>query len=100
VLTTLLWHDEVRPTDPIPAPTKKDKPAKKEVDAAVELIESFACPWDPSRYEDAFQKRLCDIIKRKGKGQAIELPDEEQDHPSPVPDLMAALERSLEEAKS
>ena len=27
VLTTLLWHDEVRPTDPIPAPTKKDKPA-------------------------------------------------------------------------
>jgi DNA end-binding protein Ku len=100
VLTTLLWHDEVRPTDPIPAPTKKDEPARKEVDAAVELIESFACPWDPSRYEDAFQKRLRDIIERKAKGQAIELPDEEEDRPSPVPDLMAALERSLEEANS
>ena len=73
--------------------------------AAVELIESFACPWDPSRYEDAFQKRLREIVKRKGKGQAIELPEEEEeveeeDQPSPVPDLMAALERSLEEAKS
>jgi DNA end-binding protein Ku len=100
VLTTLLWHDEVRPTDQIPAPTKKDKPAKKEVDAAVELIESFACDWDPSRYEDAFQKRLREIVKRKGKGQAIELPDEEEDEPTPVPDLMAALERSLAEAKA
>jgi DNA end-binding protein Ku len=100
VLTTLLWHDEVRPTDPIPAPTKKDRPAKKEVDAAVELIESFACDWDPSRYEDAFQKRLRSIVKKKAKGQTIEIPDDEGEQPSPVPDLMAALERSLEEAKS
>ena len=99
VLTTLLWHDEVRPTDPIPAPTKKDKPAKKEVDAAVELIESFSCDWDPSRYEDEFQKRLRKIVKRKAKGQTIEIPDDEGEQPSPVPDLMAALERSLEEAK-
>ena len=101
VLTTLLRHDEVRPTDPIPTPTKKDKPAKKEVDAAVELIESFSCDWDPSRYEDAFQKRLKAIVKKKAKGQAIEVPDEEDDdRTSPVPDLMAALERSLEEAKA
>ena len=100
VLTTLLWHDEVRPTDPVPSPTKKDKPAKKEVDAEVELIESFSCDWDPSRYEDSFQKRLREIVKAKGKGQEIEIPDDEGDQPSPVPDLMAALERSLEEAKS
>ena len=100
VLTTLLWHDEVRPTDPLPAPTKKDKPAKKEVDAAVELIESFSCDWEPSRYEDSFQKRLRKIVKAKGKGQEIEIPDDEGDQPSPVPDLMAALERSLEEARS
>jgi len=100
VLTTMLWHDEVRPTDPIPAPTKKDKPSKKEVDAAVELIESFSCDWDPSRYEDEFQKRLKAIVKRKSKGQTIELPEEEDEQRSPVPDLLAALERSLEEAKS
>ena len=93
MLTTLLWHDEVRPTDPVPSPTKKDKPAKKEVDAAVELIESFSCDWDPSRYEDSFQKRLRKIVKRKGKGQEIEIPDDEGDAASPVPDLMAALEQ-------
>jgi DNA end-binding protein Ku len=100
VLTTMLWHDEVRPTDPVPAPSKKDKPAKKEVDAAIELIESFSCDWDPSRYEDEFQKRLRAIVKRKSKGQAIEVPDEDDEQLAPVPDLMAALERSLEEAKS
>src|SRR5829696_4462590 len=101
VLTTLLRHDEVRPTDPLPAPTKKDKPAKKEVDAAVDLIESFSCEWDPSRYEDSFQKRLRAIVKKKSKGETIELPDEDDDdRTSPVPDLMAALERSLEEAKA
>ena len=100
VLTTMLWHDEVRPTDPLPAPTKKDKPSKKEVDAAVELIESFSCEWDPSRYEDEFQKRLKAIVKKKGKGQTIELPEDEDEQRSPVPDLLAALEKSLEEAKS
>jgi len=100
VLTTMLWHDEVRSTDPIPAPTKKDKPSKKEVDAAVELIESFSCDWDPTRYEDAFQKRLKAIVKKKGKGQTIEVPEEEDEQRSPVPDLLAALEKSLEEAKS
>ncbi len=100
VLTTMLWHDEVRPTDPVPAPTKRDKPSKKEIDAAVELIESFSCEWAPSRSEDEFQKRLKAIVKKKSKGQTIEVPEEEDEQRSPVPDLLAALERSLEEAKS
>jgi DNA end-binding protein Ku len=100
VLTTMLWHDEVRPTDAIPTPTKKDKPSKKEVDAAVDLIETFSCDWDPSRYEDEFQKRLKAIVKKKSKGQTIEVPEDDEEQRSPVPDLLAALERSLEEAKA
>ena len=100
VLTTLLWHDEVRETKRIPSPTKKDKPAKKEVDAAVELIESFSTDWDPTRYEDAFQKRLRAIVKKKSKGQTIDVPDEDEDETAPVADLMEALERSLQEARS
>ena len=100
VLTTLLWHDEVRPAKDIPAPTKKDRPAKKEVDRAVALIEALACPWDPERYEDDYEKRLKKIIRRKSKGQTIEVPEKEEEQPSPVPDLMAALEQSLAEAKA
>jgi DNA end-binding protein Ku len=98
-LTTLRFHDEVRPTKDVPTPTKRDKPAKKEVDQAVALIEALACPWDPERYEDRFQKRLKKIVRSKGKGKAIEAPEPEKE-PSPVPDLMAALEETLAGIKS
>jgi DNA end-binding protein Ku len=100
VLTTLLWHDEVRPAKDLPSPTKKDKPKPKQVQQAVELIETLGCPWDPSRYEDQYEKRLKKILRRKEKGQAIELPEDEDGEPSPVEDLMEALERSLAEAAS
>jgi DNA end-binding protein Ku len=99
VLTTLLWHDEVRPAKDVPTPTKKDRPAKKEVDRAVALIDALSCPWDPDRYEDRFQKRLRKILREKSKGKTVEAPKQEKE-PSPVPDLMAALERTLEEVKS
>jgi DNA end-binding protein Ku len=98
-LTTLRFHDEIRPTKGIPTPTKKDKPSKKEVDGAVALIEALACPWDPDRYEDRYAKRLKKVVQRKRKGQTVEAPEREQE-PSPVPDLMAALEQSLAEVKS
>jgi DNA end-binding protein Ku len=99
VLTTMLFHDEVRPTKDVPAPTKKDKPAKKEVDRAVALIEALACPWDPSRYEDRHQKRLKKIVRRRSKGETVEAPKREK-QPSPVPDLMEALEKTLADVKS
>jgi DNA end-binding protein Ku len=99
VLTTLLWHDEVRATKDVPKPTKRDKPAKKEIDQAVALIEALSCDWDPSRYEDSFQKRLRKIVRDKAKGKTIEVPEDEKP-PSPVPDLMAALEQTLAEIKS
>jgi DNA end-binding protein Ku len=98
-LTTMRFHDEVRPAKDVPTPTKRDKPAKKEVDQAVALIEALACPWDPSRYEDEFQKRLKKIVQKKRKGQTVEEPEREKE-PSPVPDLMAALEQTLAEIKS
>lgn len=98
-LTTMRFHDEVRPTKGIPTPTKRDQPSKKELDQAVALIESLACPWDPERYEDEYEKRLKKIVRRKRKGQTVEPPEREEE-PSPVPDLMAALEQSLAEAKS
>jgi DNA end-binding protein Ku len=98
-LTTLRFHDEVRPADGLPTPTKRDKPAKKQLDQAVALIDALACPWDPGRYEDRYEKRLKKIIQRKRKGEAIEAPEQEK-APAPAPDLMAALEQTLEEIKS
>jgi DNA end-binding protein Ku len=95
-LTTMLFHDEVRPTKPVPGGGRK--PAKERLDRAVTLIEAMSVDWDPSRYEDRYRERLLEVIERKKKGKRITVPDDE-DEPSPIPDLMAALERSLAQVK-
>jgi DNA end-binding protein Ku len=97
VLTTLRFHDEVRPTKGIPTPAKQGKPAKKQVDDAVKLIEALASDWDPSRYKDRYQQRLKRAIKRKEKGETVKAPERRKDEAPPVPDLMAALEQTLAE---
>jgi DNA end-binding protein Ku len=95
-LTTMLFHDEVRPTKPVPGGGRK--PAKERLDRAVTLIEAMSVDWDPARYEDRYRERLLEVIERKKKGKRITVPDD-QDEPSPIPDLMAALERSLAQAQ-
>jgi DNA end-binding protein Ku len=98
-LTTLLWHDEVRKTKDVPTPTKRNQPAKKQLDRAVALIEALSEDWDPSRYKDEHEKRLKQVIKRKQKGQTIKEPEREEEQPAPVPDLMEALEKTLAEIR-
>jgi DNA end-binding protein Ku len=99
-LTTMRFHDEVRPAKQVPSATgKSTKPAKEELDAAVSLIEALGGDWDPERYEDRYRKRLQQVVNRKRKGQAIEIDDAGDKPPDAVPDLMAALEESLAAAK-
>jgi DNA end-binding protein Ku len=99
-LTTMRFHDEVRSPKAVPsADGKSTKPSKKELDAAVDLIEALAADWDPEHYEDRYRKRLQKIVNKKKKGQTIELPDDAGKQPDAVPDLMAALEASLADAK-
>jgi DNA end-binding protein Ku len=95
-LTTMLFHDEIRPTKGID--TGGRKPKKAELDRAVELIEALTVDWDPGRYEDRYRERLRDIVRRKQKGATIEAPEAEEE-PPPAGDLMEALRHSLEEMK-
>jgi DNA end-binding protein Ku len=94
-LTTMRFHDEVR--DPPKTPGKR--PAKKQLDTTVKLIEALAEPWDPTRYRDEYEKRLKKIIRDKQNGKTVKAPEREE-QPSPIEDLMAALERSLEEVNA
>jgi DNA end-binding protein Ku len=96
-LTTMLFHDEVRPTKPIPTGGKK--PTEQQVDRAAAVIEELSTDWQPERYEDCYRERLRRVIDSKRKRRKIEAPKPEK-QPAPVPDLMAALERTLENARA
>jgi DNA end-binding protein Ku len=95
-LTTMLFHDEVRPTSRIPTGGKK--PAKRAVDHAVSIIEELSTDWDPESYTDCYRERLRKVIDRKRKGRTIEAPEPERE-PKPVPDLMEALQRTLQNVR-
>ena len=92
-LTTLRFHDEVRPTDEI-APGGR-KPAKAKIDGAVAVIESLSAEWEPERYSDLYRERLEGVIEDKKKGKRIKAPEQEAE-PQPAPDLMAALQDTLD----
>jgi DNA end-binding protein Ku len=92
-LTTMLFHDEVRPAKDIPAGGKK--PSKKQLDNAVAIIEELCTDWDPGSYQDCYRQRLRRVINAKRRRKTIEVPVQEKE-PGPVPDLMVALERTLE----
>jgi DNA end-binding protein Ku len=99
-LTTMRFADEVRPTkDVASASGKTAKPSKKELDAAASLIEALGGDWDPSQYKDRYRARLQKVVNKKRKGQKIEAPSGGADAPDAVPDLMAALEASLKDAR-
>jgi DNA end-binding protein Ku len=95
-LTTMRFHDEVRPTSRIPTGGKK--PAKRAVEHAVSIIEELSTDWDPESYTDCYRERLSKVIDRKRKGRTIEAPEPERE-PKPVPDLMEALQRTLQNVR-
>jgi DNA end-binding protein Ku len=98
-LTTMRFADEVRDTRDVAAATQKShKPTRKQLDAAVAVIEELSCEWEPDKHKDRYRARLKRVVDRKRKGETITVPSADE-QPSPAPDLMAALEQTLEELK-
>ncbi len=97
-METMLFADEVVP------PEKLDDALPGEVEAgarelkmAKQLVESLSGPFEPEKYSDSYREAVLALIEQKAEGKAIAVqPDEE---PKAVPDLMAALEASIAEAK-
>ncbi|HYF26912.1 MAG TPA: Ku protein, partial [Baekduia sp.] len=95
-LSTMRFHDEVRPTGPIPTGSK---PARKQLDQAVAIIEELSAEWDPEAYTDCYRERLRRVIEDKRKRRTIESPQPEKAL-QPAPDLMEALRRTLDNVRS
>ena len=92
-LHTLRFHDEVVPVDDLDVPTAGKAPSKAEIDMAGKLVESNEKPFKPGDYEDSYREAVLDLIRRKAKGEEIDLV--EQEEPEHGDDLLAALKASL-----
>ena len=95
-LEQLYFADEVDPPEKI-LPTKLPSVAKRELEMASRLIESFSGDWKPEKYEDTYHDALMEIVKEKRKGHEVHRVQEpEEEGP---PDLLDALRMSLEQSK-
>ena len=92
-LDTLRFHDEVVSGDELETPKAGRRPSGKEQKMAGQLIEMLHRDFDPGDYEDSYRSSVLDLIKRKAKGEEIDLAAQEE--PEQGEDLAAALDASL-----
>jgi DNA end-binding protein Ku len=92
-LHTLRFHNEVVEPDDLELDLGRAKPRPKEVQMAGKLVDSLEEGFDPNAYDDSYREAVLDLIKRKARGEEIDLVAEEE--PEQGDDLAAALEASL-----
>jgi DNA end-binding protein Ku len=95
-LEQLYFADEVDPPSGI-TPDRLPTVGKRELDMALNLIDSFAGKWDPKKYKDTYTSALRDVIKAKLKGDEVHRAPEPADEETP--DLMEALRLSIEQSR-
>ncbi len=97
VLQTLMWPDEVRQPDFSVEPGEvKDA----EVKMAHMLVETLAGDFDPSEYEDDYAEAVETLVKAKIEGGEVKRTPTSTKSSGEVVDLLAALQRSVDAAKS
>lgn len=93
ILHTLRFHDEVVSGDELEMEGGGRKPSDREISMAGKLVESMADDFKAQNYEDSYRDAVLDLLKRKAKGEEVDLMAEEE--PGHGDDLAAALEASL-----
>ena len=76
----------------------EEKISAKELDLAIKLIDQLTGAFHPEKYKDTYSDSLMKIIHSKAHGKKPR-PAGKKPAPTAVPDLMAKLRESLEEAK-
>jgi DNA end-binding protein Ku len=98
-METMLFADELVPTKELDELPDEDVSAtEREVQMAMQLIESLTTEFEPEKYHDTYREAVLDLIERKAEGEEIVV-EAAPEEPAKVPDLMAALEASLAATK-
>lgn len=97
VLQTMMWPDEVRVPD-FSVETGEVKDA--EVKMATMLVETLAGDFDASEFEDDYAGAVEALVKAKIEGGEVKRTETSTRSSGEVVDLLAALQRSVQAAKS
>jgi DNA end-binding protein Ku len=100
-MATMLFADEIVPPDRIddlPEPGEV-KTTDKELAIAKQLVESLAGPFEPDKYRDTYREEVLALIERKAAGEEVAVQPVAEEAPAEVPDLMSALQASLDEVR-
>jgi DNA end-binding protein Ku len=96
LLNQLRYKSEIMPPKDIECP-KTAEVSRKEIDTAMELIDSLTEPFKPEQFKDTYHEDLMRIIEEKIRGRHPRLKAEDEEvEPTPVNDLMARLQESLD----
>ncbi len=100
VMQTMMWPDEIRNPDfaGLDAADMDVKP--QELKMAQMLVETLAGDYDPDEYEDDYQAALEALVQAKLEGGEVKQLTEEKPSGGEVVDLLAALQKSVDAAKS
>lgn len=98
-LSTMHFGDEVVPASELDQKPAAVEVAQRELQAARQLIDSLAGPFDPRQYHDQYKRRLQELVERKARGEQIVTPPPVSGHKGRPVDLVEALEASLARIK-
>jgi DNA end-binding protein Ku len=99
-MSTMLFADEIVPPEKLDdLPDNVAEVSANEVKMARQLIESLSSDFEPEKFRDEYREAVLEMIERKAQGEEIAGQPEDDEEPSEVPDLMAALEASVAAAK-
>ena len=97
VLQTMMWPDEIRTPD-FSVDTGEVKP--QEVKMANMLVETLAGDFDPTEFEDDYAEAVEALVKAKIEGGEVKRTATSTKSSGEVVDLLAALQRSVDAAKT
>jgi DNA end-binding protein Ku len=100
VMQTMLWPDEVRKPDFAGLDATEHAAKPNELKMAKLLVDTLAGDYDPSEYEDDYAKAVEALVQAKLEGGEVKAPEQPQKSTGEVVDLLAALQRSVDAAKT
>jgi DNA end-binding protein Ku len=100
VMQTMMWPDEIRKPDFATIGATEDAAKPQELKMARLLVDTLAGDYDPDEFEDDYRKALEALVQAKLEGGEVKHAPEEKPATGEVVDLLAALQRSVDAAKS